>query len=369
MTPRAMTSRAIAPPPARSRLRQFLWSCVSSPGNIALTLLFGLLLALTLPGFVEWALIEGRWTGAGAEACRDPAGACWVFIEARLGQLVYGDYPPSQHWRVDLVFAITAVSVFAVTLRAVRRRKAMACAVLFGGPALALLVMLGGGLGLPLVPTTRWGGLALTVIVASTTLAGALPLGLLLALGRRGTLPVLRWFAIATIEFWRGIPLLAVLFLVMAVLPLLLPPGLDIPPLTRALAAFILFNAAGMAEVFRGGLQAIPEQQIENAKSLGLTPFRILTLIELPQAIALATPGLINTAIAVVKETTVILIIGLMDFLAQIQAGLADPQWIIGDQVRDAAYVFAGLVFWAVCFALSRVSARLERSKEQRASR
>jgi general L-amino acid transport system permease protein len=245
----------------------------------------------------------------------------------------------------------------------------VALALLLMAPALSLLLMAGGWLGLAAVPTTLWGGLALTVVVASTTLAGALPLGLALALGRRSALPVIRGLSIAMIEFWRGIPLLVVLFLVMTTLPLLLPPGLDIPPLVRALAAFILFNAAGMAEVFRGGLQAIPKQQVENALSLGLTPFQVLILIELPQAFTIATPGLINTAIAIVKETTVILIIGLMDFLAQIQAGLADPQWIIGDQVRDAAYLFAALVFWAVCFALSRVSARLERTGAQQASR
>lgn len=357
--------RSAAPPPAPGAVRRFLWSCVSSPANVALSVLFALLLAATLPGLAEWALIDARWNGTGAEACRDPEGACWIFVKARIGQLVYGDYPLPERWRTELVLAVTAACGIGMTARAVRRRAALALALLFLGPALSWLLMLGGVPGLPPVPSTRWGGLVLTAIIASSTLAGAIPLGLVLALARRAEMPVIRWLAVGAIEFGRGIPLVAALFVAIAVLPLLLPAHVELSPLLRAVAAFILFNAAGMAEVFRGGLQAIPKHQIEGARSLGLARLHILALIELPQAFAIATPGLVNTAIAIVKETTVVLIIGLLDFLAQIQAGLADPQWIIGDQVRDAAYFFAGIVFWAVCFSLSRLSARLERRELQ----
>ncbi len=351
---------AALPPPRPGALRRFLASCVSSPANIALTLAMLALLVWLLPDLVGWALVKARWTGVGPDACRDPDGACWIFIGARLDQLLHGDYPAPERWRADLVLAITAAAAIGMMLRPIRRRALLALALLGLGPALSWILMLGGVFGLAPVPTTRWGGLSLTAVVAATTLAGAIPLGLALALARRSTLPLLRWLAVATIEIGRGVPLVAVLFTVMAVLPLLLPPGVELSPLLRATLAFILFNAAGMAEVFRGGLQAVPAIQIEGARALGLTRTQILGFIELPQAFAIATPGLVNTAIAVIKETTVVLIIGLLDFLAQIQAGLADPQWILGDQVRDAAYLFAGFVFWVLCFGLSRVSAGLE---------
>jgi general L-amino acid transport system permease protein len=191
--------------------------------------------------------------------------------------------------------------------------------------------------------------------------------GLALALARRSRLPAIRILAIGFIEFWRGVPLVAVLFMAMAVLPLLLPPGSNPPPLMRVIVAFVLFNGAAMAEVFRGGLQAIPPGQFEAARSLGLSRAKTMALVVLPQAIALVVPGLLNVAIAIVKETTLVLIIGLLDFLNEIEAGLADPQWLLGDQIRDSAYLFAGLVFWAVCFGLARVSARLELARERRA--
>lgn len=360
---------ASAPPPQPGALRRFLTSCVSTPGNVALTLAILLTLGFTLPDLVEWALVKARWSGAGPEACRDPDGACWIFVWARGGQLVYGDYPAPERWRVDIVLAITAAAAIGMMLRPIRRRAALVLALLWLGPALSWLLMLGGVFGLAPIATTRWGGLALTAIVATTTLAGAIPLGLALALARRSQLPLLRWLAVAAIEIGRGVPLVAVLFVAMAVLPLLMPPGMELSPLTRAVAAFILFNAAGMAEVFRGGLQAVPEIQSEGARALGFTRLQILALIELPQALRIAMPGLVNTAIAVIKETTVVLIIGLLDFLAQIQAGLADPQWIVGDQVRDAAYLFAGLIFWVLCFGLSRVSAGLETTPARAAQR
>jgi general L-amino acid transport system permease protein len=352
---------ASAPPPVPGALRRFAASCVSSPANIALTLLLALLIGFVVVDLVEWAIVKAQWRGTSPASCRDPDGACWVFVSARIGQLVYGDVPPPARWRVDLMLVITVACAVLVMQRAVRRRAALALALLWLGPALSWMLMLGGIVGLPAVPTSRWGGLALTAIVASTTLAGSIPLGLLLALARRSQLPLLRWLAVATIELGRGVPLVAVLFVAMAVLPLLLPPDSEISPLGRAVLAFVIFNAAGMAEVFRGGLQSIPAIQIEGARALGLTRLHTLALVELPQALTIAMPGIVNTAIAVIKETTVVLIIGLLDFLAQIQAGLADPQWIIGDQVRDAAYFFAGLVFWVLCFGLSRLSAGLER--------
>lgn len=354
------------PPPQPGALRRFAESCVSTPLNVALTVAVVSLIGFVLFDVGGWALVHGRWHGTGPDACRDPDGACWVFVWARLGQIVYGDYPAPERWRVDVILAMTLATGIAMTVRAVRRNAPLAVSLLWLAPAASWVLALGGVFGLVPVPTTRWGGLALTAIVAATTLAAAMPLGLMLALARRAPLPLLRWLAVGAIELGRGVPLVAVLFVAIAVLPLLLPPSVELSPLLRAVAAFVVFNAAGMAEVFRGGLQAIPAIQIEGARSLGLTPLHILAFIELPQALKIATPGLVNTAIAIIKETTVLLIIGLFDFLAQIQAGLADPQWILGDQVRDAAYLFAGVVFWVLCFGLSRVSAGIERGEQAR---
>ncbi len=353
-------------PELGARLARFAASCISTPANIVLSLTVMLALGWTLPGLLDWAVVEARWSGVTPDRCSGADAACWTFVKARLGQLVYGPYPVSERWRVNLVFALVLSGAAALLSKRIKRKGLTGFLLIAAAPPLSGLLLLGGRLGLAPVPTTLWGGLMLTVVLAGATIAGALPVGLLLALGRRSPLPVIRALSIAVIEFWRGVPLIAILFMAMSVVPLLVPPGTELPPFLRALIAFILFNGAGMAEVFRGGLQAIPKGQFEAARSLGLGPARTMVLIVLPQAIGIVMPGLLNVAVAIVKETTVVLIIGLLDFLAQIEAGLADPQWIIGDQVRDTAYLFAGLVFWAVCFGLSRVSARLELRGERR---
>jgi general L-amino acid transport system permease protein len=273
--------------------------------------------------------------------------------------------------RIHRFLPITNLLLVAGALllsRRVKHKGMIGLLLIVAVPPLTAALLLGGFAGLAYVPTARWGGLMLTLALGGAALAGSLPVGLALALCRRSRLPVVRGLAVALIEFLRGVPLVPLLFLAMTVLPLCLPPGSDPPPLLRAVVAFILFNGAAMAEVFRGGLQAIPKGQFEAARSLGLPPARTMALVILPQAIAIVTPGLLNVAIAIVKETTVILIIGLYDFFNEIVAGLADPQWLQGGgQVLNTGYFFAGLVYWAVCFGLSRVSARLELAKERRA--
>ena len=353
-----------------ARASRLLRSCISSPGNIALTLALILLAAYALPRIVEWTIFEAHWSG-GPKACapvdgKQIDGACWAFVGARWSQLVYGPYPEPERWRVDIVFALALAAGAALLSRRVKRKGLIGLLLMLVAPPVVGILLAGGLPGLPAVPVSRWGGLMLTVVLGGAALAGSLPLGLAVALCRRSDLPVIRVLAVGYIEFLRGVPLVPLLFLVMSVLPLLLPPGTDLPLLPRAIVAFVLFNSAGMAEVFRGGLQAIPKGQFEASRSLGLSGPKTMVLVVLPQAVAIVTPGLLNVAVAIVKETTVILIIGLIDFLNQIQAGLADPEWLLGDQVRDSGYLFAGLVYWAVCFGLSRVSARLELQRERR---
>jgi general L-amino acid transport system permease protein len=228
-------------------------------------------------------------------------------------------------------------------------------------PPVAAGLLTGGVFGLPRVATSAWGGLTLTLAVAAATIVASIPLGLLLALARRSTMRVVRTLAIAFIELWRGVPLVVVLFMAVVMFPLFMPQGVELDTLLRTLIALALFNAATMAEVFRGGFQAIPASQYEAADSLGLGRWRALGLVVLPQVVRVAIPGLVNTCIAILKETTIVLIVGLVDVLAVIQAGASDPEWLAGEHIRATGYLFVALVFWTICFGMSRYSARLER--------
>jgi len=333
----------------------------ANPFDATLTVLGAYVLYLVVPPLVDWALLQASWLGDGPAACANKEAACWVFIRARFAQFVYGPYPRPERWRVDIVLALAAFGLAALTLPRAPLKPWTALFMITGFPVLAAVLLRGGALGLRPVDTSDWGGLMLTLVVASWGIATALPLGMLLALGRRSGMPVIRGASVVFIEFWRGVPLIAVLFMAATMFPLLLPSGATMDTLLRALIAFSLFNAAYMAEVFRGGLQAIPPGQVDAARALGLGYWRMNALVILPQAFRIAIPGLVNTCIGIFKETTLLLVIGLFDLLAMIQAGIADPQWLIGDHIRETAYFFAGISFWIFCFGMSRYSARLER--------
>jgi general L-amino acid transport system permease protein len=342
-------------------LRDVARSSVASPLNLALTLLVLVLGAAILPSLVDWAVLDAAWRGSSSADCPNPDAACWVFVRARLGQILYGSYPPAERWRADLAGALVLAALVAIALPRVPAKRVVAALLVLLYPVLGAGLLGGGVLGLAPVATRDWGGLLLTLVVALGTIAAALPLGLLLAIARRSRLPVIHFLAVGFIELWRGVPLIPVLFMAVVMFPLFMPEGVELDTLARVLLAFILFNAASMAEVFRGGFQAIPASQYEAAASLGLGPWRTLGLVVLPQVVRVAIPGLVNTCIAVTKETTVILIVGLVDLLAVIQAGTGDPAWLVGEHIRSTGYFFAGLVFWSVCFSMSRLSARLER--------
>ncbi len=333
----------------------------NNPFDAALTVGGLYLLYLFVPPLVEWAIVKAAWQGSTPAACPDKSAACWAFVNARFGQFVYGPYPISQRWRVDIVLAIAVVGLAALLLPRVPGKIWIGGAMLTAYPVAAAVLLGGGMLGLAPVDTADWGGLMLTLVVASWGIATSIPLGLLLALGRRAEMPVLRAASAVFIEFWRGVPLIGVLFMAATMFPLFLPAGATMDKLLRALIAFSLFNAAYMAEVFRGGLQAIPSGQYDAARALGLGYWRMNALVILPQACRIAIPGVVNTCIGIFKETTLLLVIGVFDLLAMIQAGIADPQWLIGDHVRETGYFFAGLCFWVFCFGMSRYSAGLER--------
>jgi general L-amino acid transport system permease protein len=280
-----------------------------------------------------------------------------VFVRIRFGQLMYGPYPAAERWRIDLV---TLVAAFAVGIAFTTRRLAgliLLCAL----PLIAAPLLAGGVFGLKPVPTSDWGGMMLNILIALWSIATAIPVGLMLALGRRSAMPVIAYACAVFIELWRSLPLIGVLFLAVVMFPLFVPAGFASDKLVRALIAFTLFNAAVFAEVFRGGLQAIPAGQHEAARSLGLGYWRMTLLVVLPQVVRIVMPGMINTCVSIIKETTVVLVIGLVEFLAVLQIAFADPEWLIGDQVRGTGYLFAALVFWSLCFGLSRYAARLDR--------
>jgi general L-amino acid transport system permease protein len=352
---------ALVAAPAGGHLSRFVRGCVSSPANIALTVAVLLVAALAIPDLLRWLVVDAVWTGSSSQACAGRDAACWIFITTRLEQIVFGTYPEAERWRVIAALALCIVSLVVVT-RYRAALGAMAAGGIFVGAAILTGVFLRGGiLGLAGVPTRLWGGVMLTLVIAAWTIATALPLGLMLALARRSQLPVIAGLAAGFIDIVRSLPLVGILFLVIVLFPLFVPPGWETDRLMRALIAFTVFNAANLAEVFRGGLQAVAPGQAEAGRSLGLSPWRITSSIVVPQAVAISLPGIVNVCIAIIKETTIVLIVGLFDFLGVMQAGFSDPDWLAVESVRTTGYVFAAIVFWIVCFALSRYSLALEK--------
>lgn len=341
-----------------ARVREGLFA---TPVDAVLTLAFTTVLLLLIQGALCWGVADAVWTGETKAVCRE-GGACWAFVSARWRQMLAGFYPEEELWRVAAALMLLGLAV-APTMLAVRARWLWATPL---GVIGAFAVLSGAGLsGLPDVPSTAWGGFFLNVLVGASAILLALPLGVLLALGRRSRLPVIKALSVGFIELVRSVPLITLLFMASFVLPLLAPAGTDLDRLTRALVVVTLFSAAYMAEAVRGGLQAVPPGQREAARALGLGPVRTTALVVLPQALRVSIPALVNTFIGVFKDTTLLYVIGLFDVMWIVRAALADFAW----QGRELeAFAFVGLVFFAVCFALSRWSAALERrlSKEPR---
>ena len=337
---------------------------IATPANAAATMLCMAILWWGVMPAVNWAVIHATWTGEGRDACQS-GGACWVFIRARSGQFVYGMYPEPERWRVDIAAFLLMAGVGALALSPAASKGKTAIAVLLLYPPVALWLLL-GGFGLKPVETRDWGGILLTSFMAVFGGLIAFPLGILLALGRQSRLPVIRLLSVVFIEFWRGVPIIAVIFLASLLLPLILPGGLNVDKVVRALVGLALVIAAYMAEAIRGGLQSLPKGQYEAAEALGLGYWRKTALIILPQALRVSVPALVNEFIALIKNTTLVLIVSLFDVLGIVHAALADPKWV---GLTMEAYVFAGTVFWVACFGLSMWSQRLERRLVQEGQR
>jgi general L-amino acid transport system permease protein len=334
----------------------------SSWGNIALTIGSGALILIMLCHVLDWALFSAVFSAGDGAACRAPdAGACWPFVWHKLGLFMYGLYPEASRWRVNLTYYLAFAGLLPLMVPRVRGKLWLSLYMLIAFPIIGFVLVRGDVLGLSYVPTDRWGGLFLTLVVASVGIAASFPLGILLALGRRSKLPLLRWASIGYIELVRGVPLVTVLFMASVMLPLFLPPDVTIDKLLRALVGMSLFSAAYLAEVVRGGLQAVPRGQYEAADALGLSYAQKMGLIVLPQALKLVIPGIVNSFISLFKDTSLVMIIGLFDLMGIVQQSVAaDARWFSA-QTPATGYVFAGLVYWVFCFGMSRYSAFLER--------
>jgi general L-amino acid transport system permease protein len=313
-----------------------------------------------LPPLFGWFIFDATWRGT-REDCVAAGGGCRAFVGARWGQFIYGFYPLQERWRVDLTVAMVVASVAWLLIPSLPNKRLVLGFALLVYPVIAYFLLYGGVFGLPVVETARWGGFMLTLVVAITGMIGSLPLRVLLALGGRSKMPAIRIFCIAFIELFRAVPLITVLFMASVMLPLFLPSGFTLDKLLRALLGVAIFNGAPMAEVVRGGLQAIPRGQYEAATAAGMGYWRMMWFIVLPQALRLVIPGIVNTHVAIIKDTTLVLIIGLFYLLGIVQAGIADSSWLSAS-VTKTGYVFAGMGFWALCFGLSQYSMYLERS-------
>ena len=344
------------PPPATAGGMAWLRvNLFSNVGNTILTLMAAGLLALAIPPLIRWAFIDAIWHADNGRACRGD-GACWAFIREKLRFILFGRFPYAEQWRPLFVVLIFIGMIVASCDRRLWGRRL--AALWLGGLVLVGVLMWGGILGMSFVPTDLWNGLPLTLILAIVGMALAFPLAILLALGRRSQLPAVRAICVAYIELIRGVPLITVLFMASVMLPLFLPTGMTVDKLLRAQVAFILFAAAYLAEVVRGGLQAIPRGQIEAADALGLSYWQRTRLIVLPQALALVIPPLVNTFIGTFKDTSLVIVISLFDLLGAANAALADANW---RGFYAEAYVFVAAIYFTFCFFMSRYSQMLER--------
>lgn len=326
----------------------------STPVYGLLTLVVAAGILTILPRLIDWAILSSVVNGS-AQECRAAGGACWAFIVEKYPFILFGTYPFEEQWRPAL-----AVLLFAGITCISFNQRLWRPALLWAWAAVILtmlLLMSGGMLGLKNVPTSLWGGLPVTLLLATLAIIGGLPLGMILALGRVSSLPMLRVISTTYIEFIRGVPLITVLFMAAVMFPLFMPPSIVIDNFLRVQLGLILFAAAYMAEVIRGGLQSVPQGQYEGAKSLGMNYWQSMRKVILPQALRVSIPSMVNTFISEVKNTTLVMIVGLFDLLLATKTALADPLW---REFYIEAFVFTSLLFFLICFSLSRGSQMLE---------
>jgi general L-amino acid transport system permease protein len=355
-------------PPSRSD-GAIAWvrrNLLATPSDALLTLIGIIFLCWAIPpiwNFVMPTFIGGDAVAPGGtvEDCRAVgAGACWAFISARITFFIYGFYPMEEYWRPNIVFGLGALLIIPLLIPKVPFKIPNAVLFFVVYPVVCFYLLNGGVFGMRPVPTEQWGGLLVTLIISMVGIICSIPLGILLALGRQSKMPIIKTLCVMFIELWRAVPLITVLFMASIMLPLFMPQGTSVDKLLRALVGVTLFASAYLAEVIRGGLQALPRGQYEAASSLGLSYWKSMGFIILPQALKHVIPGIVNTFIALFKDTSLVSIVGIFDLLNASQAASADINWSSPTQAITG-YLFAGFIFWAFCFAMSRYSLYMER--------
>ena len=329
----------------------------SSNVNAILSLIVIFILIKYVPSLLNWVFFDANFLGSTKEDCTGD-GACWVFVRVWFNRFMYGMYPDAEQWRINISFLVLLFSIGSIFILPDRFKKYIILFLLFIFPVIALNLISGGIFGLKWIETGACGGLSLTFIVSAFALIFCFPIGVFLALGRRSDLPAIRYSSIGFIELWRGVPLITVLFMSAVMFPMFLPDGTYMDKLMRVIIAITLFEAAYMAEVVRGGLQALPRGQYDAAKSLGMGYWRMHFLIIMPQALKLVIPGIANTFLALVKDTPLIFVVGLLELAGMIGLAKTNPKWL---GMATEGYVFAALVFWIICFSMSRYSQNLEK--------
>ncbi|RXT21074.1 amino acid ABC transporter permease [Rhizobium leguminosarum] len=370
--PFVRTSILAAEPPPPGERGAVAWirrNLLATPKDVILTVLALALIAWAVPHLVNWLFIQAVWSGPDRTFCATTiqggiqpdgwSGACWAFISAKYDQFIFGRYPLGERWRPAIV-GILFILLLVPMLIPSAPRKGLNAILLFAVLPVIAFWLLHGGFGLEVVETPLWGGLMVTLVLSFVGIAVSLPCGILLALGRRSNMPVIRMLCVTFIEVIRGVPLITVLFMASVMLPLFLPTGWNVDKLLRALIGVSIFTSAYMAEVIRGGLQAIPKGQFEGADSLGLGYWQKTRLIIMPQAIKLVIPSIVNTFIGTFKDTSLVTIIGMFDLLGIVKLNFSDSNWASA-VTPITGLIFAGFIFWLFCFGMSRYSGFMER--------
>ncbi|HEY8381735.1 MAG TPA: amino acid ABC transporter permease [Microvirga sp.] len=356
------------PPPnlARGPVAWVRENLFSSIPNTILTLAVAYILYILLPPIIRFMITDAVWVGVDRDACRAdttgyPVGACWAFVWDKINYFIYGSYPVSERWRVNIFFVMLALGVSWLLWLKAPRRDLGAVYFFIVFPLVSFYILTGASwLGLQPVPTALWGGVLVTLIVATVGIVFSLPFGVVLALGRRSKLPIVRMASVIFIEFVRGVPLITVLIMANTMLPLFLPGDFSVDRLLRPLIGVAFFASAYMAEVVRGGLQAMPKGQYEGAMSLGLNYWQMMVFIILPQALRIVIPGIVNTFIGLFKDTTLVAVVGIFDLIRTIEASRIDPAWA-APTISYTGYAFAALFYFIFCWGMSRYSLGVER--------
>lgn len=334
----------------------------ATPLDAVLTVLGVAFLLWVVPPLYGFFLGNAVPPGGTVEQCRmENAGACWAYIAAEMNFFIYGFYPATEFWRPNLVFALGALLLTPLLIPKVPYKRVNAVLLLIVYPIVSYILLAGGLFGLRVVPTEQWGGLLVTLIISVVGITLSFPMGIVLALGRQSSLPIIKTACVMFIELIRAVPLISILFMASVMLPLFMPQGTTIDKFLRALVGVTLFTSAYMAEVVRGGLQAIPRGQYEAAAALGLGYWRRMWFIILPQALKHVIPGIVNNFISLFKDTSLVYIVGMRDLLEAVKTKNDSAIEWQSANTATTGYIFAAMVFWVFCFGMSRYSIFMER--------